>query len=131
MPPKTQASQRNKPQAEHPPAASTQLVAITVDASELQVMIEMNKPITKRTCANDTTGTNTDAIPTKKKARAAPLPPDMAGPEVMVNLIPKGSETLQGQKGCNNHPRLVDQKRAKHTSAQVQAEKEAKTEAKR
>lgn len=155
MPPKTWASQRNKAQAEHLPAASMQLVAIIADASELQVMIEMNKPTTKCTHANDTTGTNTDAIPVKKKARAAPpqhntaskakmtqapkpcktkaapLPPDMAGPEVMVNLIPKGSETLQGQKGCNNHPGLVDQKRAKCTSAQVQADKEAKTEAKR
>lgn len=155
MPPKTRASQRNKAQAKHPPAASMQLVAITVDASELQVMIEMNKPTTKCTHANDTTGTDTDAVPVKKKAKAAPpqhdtapkakvnpapkphktkaTPPpyDMAGPEVKVNLIPKGSKTLQGWKGHNNHPGLVDQKRAKCTSAQVQADKEAKVEAKR
>lgn len=152
MPPKTRASQRNKAQA---PAASMQLVTITVDASELQVMIEMNKPTTKCTHANDTTGTDTDAVPVKKKAKAAPpqhdtapkakvnpapkphktkaTPPpyDMAGPEVKVNLIPKGSKTLQGWKGHNNHPGLVDQKRAKCTSAQVQADKEAKVEAKR
>jgi hypothetical protein len=155
IPPKTQASQRNKAQAEHLPAASTQLVAITADASELQVMIETNKPTTKCTHANDTTSTDTDAVPVKKKAKATPpqhdtapeakvnpapkphktkatsLPHDMAGPEVRVNLIDKGSEILQGWKGCNNHPGLVDQKRAKHTSVQVKADKEAKVEAKR
>jgi hypothetical protein len=73
MPPKTRASQWNKSQAEHPPAASTQLVAITMDSSEPQVMIQTNKPTTKHTHAKDTTTLTLMLSLQRRKPKILPL----------------------------------------------------------
>lgn len=129
MAPKTRTSQRNRAQDKAPSAPSAQ-VATTVDALEPQVMIETNKPTTKRARANDATGNDTEVAPPKKKTKAAPLQHD-AAPKAKAKPVPEPRETLPERKGRNNHPGAIAKPRIKRTTAQVDADIAAKAEVKR